>query len=577
MSSKNLKQWIVYVSLVVLGIVQVVRAADGDLDLTFGVGGKVVTDFGSPREHAAGIVIDGSGRTIVVGTTSDYTQINVALARYTTAGALDATFGTGGKVVTGIGPLGAVGNDVTIDRHGKLVVIGESLVERTDGDLSYISPDFAVARYNDDGSLDTTFGTGGIVTKDMGLYSRAMRVAVDANNRIVLAGYASSPASGMTVLRYNEDGNLDSTFGNAGVVQTVVGDNSLGQGHALAIDGSNRIVVAGVAYIGGDSNFALARYNEDGSLDSSFGSGGVVIADVAVGESANAVVIDATGRIVAAGSGSSAADPQPDFVVARFASDGTLDTSFNGTGLATMDFGGTYDSATALLIGGGGKILVTGFTLTNTVGGDFALARFNSDGTVDAAFGSGGQVVTDFSSTEDRGTALALDSTGRAIVAGTSSYQSGDNWYDKFALARYKGPALPPADVFVTESVDKPNTVNQGDLLTYTIGVANLGPNSAKSVVVTDSLSSSTTFVSASANKGNVTGPPAGQSGSVTWQVGDIANGSTTQGKLSVTVIVRGKTTIVNTATVTADSPDPTPSNNTASITTKIGAGRGNR
>jgi uncharacterized delta-60 repeat protein/uncharacterized repeat protein (TIGR01451 family) len=376
------------------------------------------------------------------------------------------------------------------------------------------------------------------------------------------------------VLRYNEDGSLDSTFGNGGVVQTVVGADGGSQGHALAIDSSNRIVVAGVEYTsGGDTNFALVRYNENGTLDSSFGSGGVVIADVAVGEEANAVAIDGSGRIVAAGLGSSAADQPPDLVVARFASDGTLDTSFNGTGVVSTDFGG-YDSAVAVRTAASGKILAAGWTLNG--GGDFVLARYNVDGSLDSTFGSGGKVTTDFGG-DDRGVALAVAANGAAFVAGQSSVQSGDNWYDRFALARYKATPLPPADVFVTESVDKPNTVNQGDSLTYTIDVANLGPNPGKNVVVTDTLSSSTTFVSATTNKGKVTGPPAGQSGSVTWQLGDITNGSTTQGKLSVTVVVRGKTTVVNTATVTADSPDPVLSNNTASITTKVGAGKGNR
>ena len=571
---RNRRKWLVCASLVALGIVQVVRAADGDLDLAFGVNGEVVTDFGDPRDHATGLVIDGSGRPIVAGAALVSGVSSVALARYTTAGALDATFGTNGRVVTAIGTAGAAATDVTIDHHGKIVIIGLSLVGHPDGDAIYYSPDFAVARYNEDGSLDTTFGTGGIVTKDMGLNARAMRVAIDANNKIVLAGYSSTTKWTMTVLRYNEDGTLDSSFANGGVAQTVVGPGSGGQGFALAIDSSKRIVVAGVEFTGVDTNFALVRYDENGTLDSSFGSGGVVIADVAVGEAANAVAIDGSGRIVAAGSGSSAADASPDFVVARFASDGSLDTTFNGTGFVLTDFGGN-DSAVAVRTGANGKILAGGWTLSG--GGDFALARYLADGSLDATFGSAGTVTTDFAGAYDRAVALAVEANGAAFVAGESSVQSGDNWYDRFALARYKGAPLPPADVFVTESVDKPNTVNQGDSLTYSITVANLGPNSGKNVVVTDTLSSSTTFVSATTNKGNVAGPPAGQSGTITWQLGDIASGSTTQGTLSVTVIVRGKTTIVNTATVTADSPDPTPSNNTASITTKVGAGKGNR
>jgi uncharacterized delta-60 repeat protein/uncharacterized repeat protein (TIGR01451 family) len=400
-------------------------------------------------------------------------------------------------------------------------------------------------------------------------------MAIDANGKIVVAGesISSSGRWAFALFRYNTDGTLDNGFGANGIVKTVIDQGS--KAFALAVDANGKIVVAGWSSqgSGGDIDFALARYNTDGTLDSTFGNAGAVIANIGLEEEAHAVTIDGSGRIIAAGWGQTSSAGPVSFMTARFTADGTLDTTFNSTGFVASDFGTTQAWGEGVRTSSNGKVLVAGTAYGSSTGGDFALVRYNTDGSLDSSFGTGGRVVTNFGG-DDRASALVLQSGGTALVAGfTEAQVSSDNYDDNFALARYTVAPLPPADVYVTASVDKPNTVNQGDLLTYTVGVANLGPNTGKNVVVTDTLSGDTTFVKAQAGNGHVSGPPVGQSGAVTWTVGDVSSGSNTQAKLSVTVKVRGKTTVTNTATVTADSPDPNTANNTASITTKVGAG----
>jgi uncharacterized repeat protein (TIGR01451 family) len=130
------------------------------------------------------------------------------------------------------------------------------------------------------------------------------------------------------------------------------------------------------------------------------------------------------------------------------------------------------------------------------------------------------------------------------------------------------------ADLLVSLGVDK-TSVKQGEQLTYTITVQNFGPDAATSVVVNDTLSSGTTFVSAHANKGSFTAPPANQTGVVTWTLGDLSNGEAEGAQLVVTVTLKGKSTVTNTAAVSSGSDDPNPANNVAAITTTLAAGGG--
>ena len=339
-------------------------AAAGDLDPTFGNGGKVTTDFGG-SDVANALAIQPDGKIVVAGNTSD---LSLVLARYNGNGSLDTTFGTGGSVVTGL----LRGSDVVIQPDGKIVVAGDS-----DGD-------FAVARFNSNGSLDTSFGIGGVVTTDFsGEADQSFAVALRSDGKIVAAGRAFNFNKGTFVdfalARYNSDGSLDAGFGSGGKVTTHFGFRDNEQALDVALQPDGKIIAAG-AVVATFSDFALARYNNDGSLDASFGSGGKVTTDFFIDDDvANGLALQSDGRIVAAGF---AANPNTfsfDFALARYNSDGSLDAGFGSGGKVTTDFFNRFDVAHDVALQPDGKIVAAGIANTGAANTDFAVARYLGD------------------------------------------------------------------------------------------------------------------------------------------------------------------------------------------------------
>jgi uncharacterized delta-60 repeat protein len=248
------------------------------------------------------------------------------------------------------------------------------------------------------GDLDATFGSGGKVTTDLsGFNDRASAIAVQPDGKIVVAGTTNvfAPASAFLVTRYNADGSLDQGFGIGGKATAVDGGNA----SALAVQADGKIVVAGSAH----GDFALARFTTSGALDAGFGAGGQVTTDFfGRNDSAAAVAIDGNGRIVVAGI--ARASDLPDFALARYNSDGSLDVTFGTGGTVTTDYFGRNDGASAVAVDGSGKIVAAGFAFSGPFPSvEFALARYNPDGSRDATFGTDGRVTTDFGAWESAG------------------------------------------------------------------------------------------------------------------------------------------------------------------------------
>lgn len=212
-------------------------AAPGDLDPSFGSGGQVIADFGS---IANGVALQPDGKLVVAGRS---TGAGFAVARYLSGGTLDPSFGSGGEVTTVFGVFD-VAFGVAIQSDGKIVAVGETALD------GYCCQ-FALARYNTDGSLDTSFGDGGQVTTRLGGDSEARAVAIQSDGKLVVVGWTYSPvsASGAAIARYNTNGSLDTSFGTDGTLVLGVGD-----GYAVAMQSDGKIVVAGHA-----SGFALAQ------------------------------------------------------------------------------------------------------------------------------------------------------------------------------------------------------------------------------------------------------------------------------------------------------------------------------
>jgi uncharacterized delta-60 repeat protein len=393
----------------------------GELDQGFGTGGITVTAIGTSSQANA-TVIQPDGKIVVAGTSSGNPDSGFALARYNTNGMLDSTFDTDGKVFTTIGSTGR-SYAVALQLDGKIVAAGFA--------GNGTNNDFAIARYNTDGTLDSTFDNDGIVIVPIGSgRDEAYAVAVQTNGRIVVAGQSNNGTNDQIALvRLNTDGSLDTSFDGDGIVTTPVTSSSE-YAFAMRIQADGKIITGGVSG-NPNVNFLIARYNTTGSLDISFGDGGKVFTDFGGNDFATALALSPNGRIVAAGFTN--ANSTNDFAVARYNANGSLDTSFDGDGKAVTVDASSRDEAYAVAVQPNGSILVGG---SSTVNGnqDFALVRFNFDGSLDTAFGTNGKVTTNLGNMEDVIRALAIQRDGFAVAAGYTQI-SGQTY--NFAVARY--------------------------------------------------------------------------------------------------------------------------------------------
>ena len=365
------------------------------LDTTFGTSGKVTTDIGSATvDSVAAIAIQQDGKIVVVGN-SNGTDSDFAMARYDANGSLDDSFSGDGMHAEDIHANDIHANDivpgqddlatsVAIQEDDMIVVAGYSS-NGTDND-------FVLTRYTSLGALDTSFGAGGKVITDIvpGQDDLATSVAIQATGEIIVAGYSSNGTDNDFVLaRYTSLGALDTSFGAGGKVITdiVPGQDDLAT--SVAIQATGEIIVAGYSSNGTDNDFVLARYTSLGALDTSFGAGGKVITDIGAGSNdiANSVVIQDGGEIVVAGSSDN------DFALARYTTAGVLDT-FGIDGKVTTDIGASTDTAYSVVIQADGKIVAAGTSFNSGSNFDFALTRYTSAGVLDTSFGAGGKVIT---------------------------------------------------------------------------------------------------------------------------------------------------------------------------------------
>ena len=411
-------------------------AADrgGQLDRSFSYRGRIIlTDVGEGTfEGAYAVAVQPDGKIVAVGVSTPAVgpSADFALVRYESTGRIDRRFGDNGRVRTDLTGTGSTDEAfaVAIDSIGRIVVGGYS--------SSNVGFDFAVARYNPDGTPDITFNSTGKVLTNFGGSDTAAAVAIDSNDKVVVAG--SSNADGtydFAVVRYNVDGTLDTTFNGTGGVLTDVGTASGDFATAAVIQADGKIVVGGLSDAGGiPYDFSLVRYNPNGTIDLTINTTGKVLTDFTGSgsfDTLQALAVQSDGKIVAAGA--SLANGSSSFAVGRYTTTGTLDGTFNMTGKVLTTFASGNATAQAVVIQSDGRIVAAGwFDDGNREGPDFALARYNTDGTSDGTFNSTGKVVTDIGGF-DVGYGVAIQSDGKIVAAGFSDV----NGTSDFALLRY--------------------------------------------------------------------------------------------------------------------------------------------
>jgi uncharacterized delta-60 repeat protein len=342
------------------------------LDTSFGLGGRVSTPGGG---DARAVLVRPDGRIIVVGRRDVGANFHFQFgaAGYDGAGNLDPGFGTAGIATTGLGGSDDEAFDAADDRDGGFVAVG-----RTNA-AGPTNTDFGVARYTAAGQPNPAFPAGGFVRTDVaGRADGADAVAVQPDGKIVAAGFAqTSPIDfDFALLRYNPDGTLDRSFGGDGIVTTDIGDlNDSVNGVAIQPDG--KIVAVGAT----GENVALARYLPDGSLDQTFGGSGTVVSDLGFDDVANGVAITSGGTILIAGT-RLGPHVNLDPYVASYGPNGRLNLGFGQSGVADTDLSGGDDFGDDLVLDPGGGIVVVGYTGSPTVT-DMALVRYRLDGTLD--------------------------------------------------------------------------------------------------------------------------------------------------------------------------------------------------
>lgn len=450
---------------------------DGSLDSSFDGDGKLSTGFGSWEEYGRAVAVGRDGKIVVAGYSSD----GALVARYLPNGALDSSFdGDGQRTIAGLS--GSI-RDVQIRPDGRIVLLGthtspdkdtkfalyrlnvngsddtsfdgdgNAFIDLGGNDMGYslaLQPDGRILAYGQSDTKmvlirlwqDATFDSGGRQTLGFdepligpGSRQSGNALAIQSDGKLVVAGQienASSTNTDMALARFLPDGRLDTSFGTLGRITYGFGGHQAAR--ALAIQSDGKIVVAGYTYpiSGGNKDFMVARFNPDGTPDGSFGLGGFTVTDFLGGDDYGwAVALTPDEKIVVAGTvvaGAGTASPHNVFGVARFNSDGTLDTSLAGTGHALMGFSlGPNHWVSSVLVQADGKIVVGGW-----VGSDFALTRFNTGGGLDSSFGTSGKTITDMGG-DDYLYALVQDGYGQIYAAGTRVLSgSGD-----FAFAHY--------------------------------------------------------------------------------------------------------------------------------------------
>ncbi len=419
---------------------------------------KKVTDLGTRYDYSYSIELQEDGKIVQAGDASG----NPCIIRFDTTGFLDHSFGQDGKVFAswdcGSNP---ADNDIKVQPDGK-IVLGTHYFNGSD-------VDFIVARYHSDGSSDVSFGNNGQVITPIGKFNdRCNAISLLTDGSILASGGTNITPdnSHFALVKYLPDGKIDSTFGYDGVAITHLG-SGYNMAYSMAIQQDQKIVVAGEASDSIYSNFALVRYNSDGSLDHEFGDGGIVRTALSPNDDvAKSVVIQPDGKIVVAGS--SRSDPSnSDFAIVRYTENGSLDETFGVSGKVITDFGNDYGFDIALQ--SNGAMILVGSSTSGTLY-DFATLRFDSSGTLDTAFGIDGLLISSFGPKDSEGISVCLKEDGEIIVAGY--YNHGTSKYFDFATLRlFSSLILGTIDQEVANfsRIAYPNPVSNGTTLNYSL------------------------------------------------------------------------------------------------------------
>jgi uncharacterized delta-60 repeat protein len=433
-------------------------------DPGFGAGGGVVIDFGG-FDRANAVAQQADGKILVAGWARPdeipgvYEYADAVVVRLMADGTPDATFGVGGVAILEGGDY--YFNDLAVQPDGKIIAAGTSVI-------NVISADTLVARFNANGTLDTTFASDGVFELNLGGRDRAEAVALQTDGKIVLGGGADNKFAATRLL---SDGALDVTFdtdGMATIFLTLKEDRA----YDVAIQPDGKIVLAGTAAYSsfGGEHFGLVRLLADGSLDPTFDGDGKAILDLGIQASGYGAALQADGKIVIVGETFVPGDRNA--IVVRTTGSGALDSTFGSDGVVSVGFGKDFEQFDDVTIQPDGNIVVAGSSgdAQTFDGNDFVVGRLLPDGSLDPEFGGGGAIV-DFGG-DDRARAVAVQADGKILAAG----ETDGDW--AILRLRASDTNTPPVlDAIGDQALAEADTVDvgisatdaDGDPLTFTL------------------------------------------------------------------------------------------------------------
>lgn len=391
----------------------------GDLDSTFGINGKIMTSINGVDDRVFAIDVQPDGKIIVGGSTKVGTEYDFVLARYLIEGILDTTFGMGGVSITSVGDSNAVIKDIKILDDGKILATGDC--------FNGINREAAIVRFDSLGVIDSTFGINGVKTIAISIYDNLSYSLAAFNSEKYYISINGSFTD--AIVKLNENGDYDSSFAINGVFVLPPVMSFI---RPLLIKGADKLIAGGYTNLS-NTDFAVICIDTLGALDSTFGNNGVATTDFAspFGEQINSIGLLSDSSIIAGGGlDFSATGSNWDFALSKYFSNGIIDSTFGINGKVVTSLSNGRDILMKILIQPDDKIIAVGYSSGNT---DFALVRYNSNGTLDNTFGNNGVVITDFLFNSDLAYTAILQSDLKILAAGTP--RSGNTW--NFGLARY--------------------------------------------------------------------------------------------------------------------------------------------
>lgn len=441
------------------------------LDTTFSKDGKIRTKLDQRYASGEAVAVQPDGKIIIGGTSDNFIKYHIALCRYTKEGIPDKSFGNNGKVIDSV-PDGGRITDMALQPDGQILVAGNA------------SDDFLLMRYNADGTRDSSFGKrgDGVVLTNVYHDDAASGIVLQPDGKIVVAGTSAYAIDDIylisySVARYNSNGTLDRTFGGSGTVFTPAADGSC-NGVALQSDG--KIVLVGTTLLDyplDGTGFGIVRFNADGSWDETFSQYGILV-KTSFGSSyavAEDVVIQPDGKIVVVGT---AQIPTADIAIARYLSNGTLDSSFAGDGKKRIDLLSKNEWGHSVALQSNGNIVVGGETADSLYNTNFLFARFRPNGTLvdslDSELGN-----------DEWCYAIAFQPDGKLVAAGTQSSRRND----AFIVTRYTSEK----EAMLLNATQKNNSVTLQSIRIYPTVVTEylhiIGLNASRSVVLITDMS----------------------------------------------------------------------------------------